>query len=457
MNTEQIFSAPPASPAQILLRREARSARQRELLETGCESLVSFTLNIPGAVKQFPLARDAFEEGLAQLRLFLGSSVLYEESVTLITGSEAFFTLSLPPEQAKEIAVSIETHHPLGRLFDMDVLAPSGRSLSRTEGALPRRRCLLCGQDAKICSRTRAHSTAELQQKIAEVLNGYFRDQAARRCAVQAARALLTEVSVTPKPGLVDRVNSGAHRDMDFFTFLDSSAALAPWFEQMFRTGWDGSGASAEELFSRLRFVGRQAEASMFRATNGVNTHKGLVFSLGLLCGAMGYVRAARLDTPSLNEVISLCGKMGQCSFRDFEGGRTDTNGLACYQNYRITGIRGEAANGFPSVVKIGLPALQKAYTSGHTTNDAAVITLLHLLAEVTDCNMIKRGGLAAEKACREQAKDILKQSEQRNFIQTIKQLDQQFIRENLSPGGCADLLCLTLMLYNSLQSGQLI
>lgn len=456
MNIEQVFSAPAASPSEILLRREARAARQRELLGTGCKSLVSFTLNIPGAVKQFPLARAAFAEGLVQLRLFLKGHLLHEESVDLITGSEAFLTLSLPAEQVKEITVSIETLHPLGRLFDMDVLKPSGRVLSRASIPLPRRKCFLCGQDAKLCGRSRAHAPEDLQRRVAELLNDYFRDQAAQCCAIQAARALLTEVSATPKPGLVDRMNSGSHTDMDFFTFLDSSAALSPWFGRMFCVGWDHSDLTAAQLFPLLRFVGRQAEEDMLHATGGVNTHKGLIFSLGLICGAMGAVHARRSAPPPLPEVLALCSEMGKCACRDFSDSTAATNGLHCYRAYRITGIRGEAAAGFPAAVQIGLPSLQELRAIGHGLNDAAVITLLRLLAEVEDTNMIKRGGLKQAQRCRERAKALLDTAESTSFMETLTELDRQYIHANLSPGGCADLLSISLMLFFSLQCGLL-
>ena len=88
--------------------------------------------------------------------------------------------------------------------------------------------CRLCGQDAKICGRTCVHPQAKLQQQIAELLSNYFRNQVAQRYVVQATCALLTEVFVTPKPGLVDHMNSGPRQDMDFSTFLDSSTALSP-------------------------------------------------------------------------------------------------------------------------------------------------------------------------------------------------------------------------------------
>ena len=108
----------------------------------------------------------------------------------------------------------------------MDVLDQEGKSVSRTSMSFPQRRCLVCGKDAKLCARSRAHSVEELQSRIAMLIDAYFRDKEADRFASCACRALLYEASVTPKPGLVDRCNSGSHTDMDFFTFSDSVSAL---------------------------------------------------------------------------------------------------------------------------------------------------------------------------------------------------------------------------------------
>ena len=122
-----------------------------------------------------------------------------------------------------------------------------------------------------------------------------------------ALESMLVEVSVTPKPGLVDRNNSGAHKDMDFFTFMKSAASLARSFEEFSEAGFE-SGIkflkfnftnkniknSADEvlqnLFPVIRKIGIKAEKKMFKATNGINTHKGEIFSLGVFCACAGFL-----------------------------------------------------------------------------------------------------------------------------------------------------------------------
>ena len=158
--------------------------------------------------------------------------------------------------------------------FDIDVLGPDSVPLSRSVLGLPPRSCLICGENAKVCARNRTHSMELVRWRTAQILNDYFKEQSADQAAAAAVRALLYEVSATPKPGLVDRNNSGSHQDMDFFTFVDSSSALIPWFRDFFSIGWEHGDETGDRLFERLRFAGQNAEAKMFSATGGVNTHK---------------------------------------------------------------------------------------------------------------------------------------------------------------------------------------
>lgn len=180
---------PLASLPEILDRREARAAQQARLLAGG-RCLISFCMNIPGARKAFPLASAGFAEGLRQLHRTLEPYRVTEEvRYSGITGEEAFLLLDADPWEIKKRTTALEEGHPLGRLWDMDVLDGEGRSLSRQALGLPRRTCLLCGEDAKVCGRNRRHTAEQLFQRTAELLDGYFRTAA-------------------PETGLADRDNS---------------------------------------------------------------------------------------------------------------------------------------------------------------------------------------------------------------------------------------------------------
>ncbi|HAE81574.1 MAG TPA: triphosphoribosyl-dephospho-CoA synthase CitG [Lachnoclostridium sp.] len=450
MEYTKIFAGRQITAEDILARRSRRAAEQKEMLRTGGKALISFCLNIPGDIKQFPMAEDAFGAGREGLMALLPPGSLLEEKLVLEdTGTEGLFLVDADPVQIKRLTVDLEEYHPLGRLFDIDVITPEGEILSRRAFGLPARKCLLCGQEARICGRSRAHSIEELRRHIAGMLDDYFRRQAADRVSSCAARALLYEVSATPKPGLVDRNNSGSHRDMDYFTFLDSSSVLVYHFREMYCMGWEQAELPAEELFQRLRYQGRQAEREMFRATGGVNTHKGLVFSMAVLCGALGKAHAGAGHPVSLEEVRTLCREIGECALQDFEqeGKIPETAGTRIYRKLGIGGARAEAAAGFPAAAEVGLPVLRRWCSTGMTVNDAAVRTLLSLIAEVPDTNMIHRGGLAEAEYRREQAGKLLPKLTPEKGIGLLADLDREYIQKNLSPGGSADLLALTLFL----------
>lgn len=455
MKLSQIFDALPASAEEILQNREARVRRQNSLLAEGHSCIISFSMNIPCPVKFFPLAREAFYVGLEELRRQFPSA---SETVTETpAGCEALLALSLPAESVKHQTVEIEEQHPLGRLFDLDVLDASGHSVSRSAVGRPPRTCLVCGRDAKLCGRSRTHSVECLQLQTGLLLNDYFRESFARRFTVCVTRAMLQEVSVTPKPGLVDRNNSGSHSDMDFSTFMDSAATLSPWFHDFFCIGWEYTAEPITGLFDRLRFLGRQAEKAMFAATGGVNTHKGLLFSFCILCGAAGALQSRDVSSPlRMDALIAMVRELGTLSLRDFSSGTSsDSNGQAIYRSHQLKGVRGESAEGFPSVLSIGLPALRSHLHSGRSLNDAAALTLLTLLAQTDDTNMVHRGGFSLAQECKQEAQKLL-QSSPDTALSALTALDETYRSENLSPGGCADLLSLTLAFHFLLDDGLL-
>ncbi len=226
---------------------------------------------------------------------------------------------------------------------------------------------------------------------------------------------------------------------------MNSASAIAPHLRRMFLTGWDMSVGDPKLLFGELRVLGQRAETDMFRVTGGVNTYKGLFFSTGILAGALGATQCQ--GSGEMEEVVKLCADLGKCSLIDFTAGTDHTNGMRCYWEYHLAGIRGEAAAGFPSVVNIGVPSLRRCHRMGLSENDAAVWTLLELIAGVPDTNMIRRGGIERAAACREEIRKIMTDMKPEKLLDKAADLDRAFIAENLSPGGCADLLCLSLMM----------
>ena len=439
---------------EMLDARECRAARQTELLARYRVPLISFGLNIAGPVKVFPLAVQSYAEGCEQIEIRLksyGIPVMHQEEKEADTGYEAYFCADAEAEKIKRILTELEEEHTLGRLFDIDVIRTDGRKVSRTELGFPERSCLLCEKPAFECSRSRNHSVAELFERTCTVMWDFFSKRYADRLSFLAVRALLYEVMATPKPGLVDQNNTGAHKDMDIFSFETSALAILPYFSAFADYGIMNYAKKPEMLLEGIRPIGIEAEIAMRRATGGINTHKGAIFSMGIFCTAMGWLYGSRMAF-SRSGLMNVCRQIASPiaeELKEMKNHPAVTNGEKIFEAYGIRGIRGEAADGFPTLFHISLPRLQNLIDEGYSLNDAGVITLVSIMAASEDTNLISRSSYEKMKEIRKQMGELIAENfEKKDYRETLLRLDREFIRENLSPGGSADLLALTYFLY---------
>ncbi|MBR3456737.1 MAG: triphosphoribosyl-dephospho-CoA synthase CitG [Selenomonadaceae bacterium] len=270
-----------------------------------------------------------------------------------------------------------------------------------------------------------------------------------------AVEAMLYEVSATPKPGLVDRRNNGAHEDMDFFTFMSSAAALRKAFDEFAVIGKAHGSEPIENLLPHLQETGISAEREMFRMTRRVNTHKGMIFSLGILTGAAGWalLRKEPLTAEHLGHLsAAMCN--GICS-KAYAGTAQKTHltkGEAMYLKYGVTGARGEAESGFRTVREVALPAYRELRAEGLDINDVLVGTLLHIMANSIDTNILGRHDMETMHYVQRSSAAALEKggvrtAEGRNAIDAM---DEDFTARWISPGGCADLLAVAHFLYEA-------
>jgi triphosphoribosyl-dephospho-CoA synthase len=259
--------------------------------------------------------------------------------------------------------------------------------------------------------------------------------------ATLALRALVVEAELTPKPGLVDRRGAGAHRDLDLRLMLCSAKALAPGFVKMSQAGLDGDADVA--LRETLGRLGRDAEQAMLRATAGVNTHRGAIWALGLMCAAAGL----RPDDWDAAAVAGRAAALARLPDRHCQP--RGSNGEKVCARYGVPGARGEAQQGFPHVVGIGLPALRASRAAGHAENTARLDALIAIIARLPDTCVLSRGGQVALSEVQALAGTVIGHGgvgtlEGRRALQA---LEQGMLSHNASPGGAADLLAATLML----------
>lgn len=451
---DQLTDGKKITLAEMLDARECRAARQTELLSRYHVPLVSFGLNIAGPVKVFPLAVQSYDEGCEQIEIRLksyGIPVLHQEENKAETGYEAYFCADADAERIKKILTELEEEHTLGRLFDIDVIRTDGSKVSRTELGFPERTCLLCDKPAFECSRSRNHSAADLFERTCTIMWDYFSKRYADSLSFLAVRALLYEVMATPKPGLVDQNNTGAHKDMDIFTFETSALAILPYFSAFTDYGIMNHAKEPEKFLEGIRPIGIEAEIAMRRATGGINTHKGAIFSMGIICTAMGWLYGSRIDF-SRSGLTDVCRRIASPiahELREMKNRPAVTNGERIFERYGVRGIRGEAADGFPTLFRVSLPRLQELIEEGYSLNDAGIITLVSIMAASEDTNLISRSSYEKMSEVRQYMKNLISENfEKKDYRNILFQIDRGFIQENLSPGGSADLLALTYFLY---------
>lgn len=415
--------------ADILAARDARVERQNDFLRKYPHPIVSLTMNIAGPVKLDEAIFYAFREGVRRVEAACGDAICAKAETAEFTGCEAIWSVALPAEELKARMTQIEQQDALGRLFDLDVLDVSGQKLTREE--TNRRRCLLCGKPAYECARARAHSVEALSARTHAIIRAF-------EVGKTAERALLCEAECAPKPGLVDPLDAGAHHDMNIDTFRASAHALRTYFEECARIGAEMNGAADETVFGTIRKAGIAAKTDMLRATGGVNTHKGAIFSLGLLSCAAGM-------TDDREEILRHAAAMAAVSLRELQSMRAEaavTAGEKQYFAYGFTGVRGQAAAGFPDAVQYALPALENTEKS---LNDAGLDALLRLMAHVNDSNLLRRGGEAGLRYAQSRAAALLEAGYTRD---DLVRLNADFKAKNLSPGGSADLLAVAYFLH---------
>lgn len=282
-----------------------------------------------------------------------------------------------------------------------------------------------------------------------------------------ALKALLYEVSATPKPGLVDRINNGAHHDMDFYTFLDSTVALRHYFSAIVHYVKEqyrlhalslpkGAYLSGDAIFDGLKALGIKAEAEMKQATKGINTHKGAIYALGLLVAAATeshIVENSMVIHPERIDKLTLrvTAYVGPSLHKEFEKhAQSKAYGISQYKAYGMLGARGEAFTGFNTVRKSGLPTFEAALKEGLSVNDAMVHTLMAIIAALEDSNVIGRHNLSVLKESQLKAREILESGGMKNTRgkSLIEAYDHWCITHRISHGGSADLVAVTLFLY---------
>jgi triphosphoribosyl-dephospho-CoA synthase len=310
-------------------------------------------------------------------------------------------------------------------------------------GSRPVERCLACEAEEGSPPANPAPTAARDQHFGERSRPAITEPTAIDYCASLAAlarQALIAEAELTPKPALVDRRGSGAHTDLSLTLMRRSALAIEPFIRQMAFQSMNENPSPC--LRTTLAATGRAAESAMLQATKGANTHKGAIWTLGLLAAA-----AANSFSSDAKDIARIAGLIA--SFEDTHSVSDLSHGQLVSKKFGVTGARGEAIQGFPHIIEIGLPLLHARRKANVPEPIARLEALLSIMAHLDDTCLLYRGGRTALQAAKQGAAAVLAAggAASHRGREQLFALDDRLLGLGVSPGGSADLLAGTLFL----------
>jgi holo-ACP synthase/triphosphoribosyl-dephospho-CoA synthase len=443
---------------EILNARDERVKKQRELIEKYKKPLISYTLNIAGSIKRSPLFDVIFDEGLHLIQSEIENSLLFKEIKRESTGNIAYLVVDDKIVTLKKKMVEIEKHSHVARLYDIDVIKLDFKPFSRKEIGIDERCCIICKRPYMECRINKSHSIDEVMSTTQNIVKEEF----AKVISNIASYCLIAELSTTPKPGLVDRMNNGSHCDMNYELFLKSINSITPYLKEEYLASLKIK--DKNELFMQMKNIGLMAENAMMIATNGINTHKGAFFSLSNIGCGICYLLAN--DEELTDKNIRLFVTEFSLWAQDHNVNH-NSNGYKVREVNRTFGIYYEAIKGYSSIFDCCDKYLnafkdEKYKYVSHLYNyekfdyfsfnkiieEQSLRIFCTLLSCVDDSNIIHRGGLDALCDMHKQFKELDDENIGISDLKsTLYKFDLLFIEANLSPGGTADLLSIALFI----------
>ena len=242
-----------------------------------------------------------------------------------------------------------------------------------------------------------------------------------------AERSLRQELDTTPKPGLVDKQDNGAHKDMDYALMSASISALRPYLTRI------AVESAAEVNAAGIMSIGIEAEAAMLKATGGVNTHKGALFCIGLSIAAASFLACSTgtVEADSFRELVSRTASRIPSA--------QSTHGAEAKRNFKVGGALENAREAYPELFTAWLPYYRSLEGDPYRCHK----TLLYIMTELDDTNVLHRRGSEGLAHTKSEAARLLKDFS----LDGLSSMNRDFIRENISPGGSADMLSLTMFI----------
>lgn len=405
--------------SSILVSREERFQKIQSLLEKH-EVIISLKANIPGPDKNIPVAYLLVK---IFSHLIDPNQVMNREFFESEDGPYYLYSSSTSnPSQIKEIMILLEESSQIGRFVDIDVY-----SLNQSFHRMKPRKCFVCNDDAFVCARTKKHSLKELLDKMNQIVLSHISEELMKYIDL----SMLDELNLHPKFGLVTPLSQGSHEDMNYDLMVKAKDTIIPYFNKIFNYAFQES-KSLEIMNQEIRSIGLLAEEAMYLSTNGINAYKGLIYHLGYTVFALGKVL---IHHQSFDEVFIWLKKLNDDYVKELEQS-TLTAGKKLFLEKGIGGARKEMSLGLPNV-KIALDNIEDIH------QDSIYKTLVYLILHLEDTTFYKRVDSS-------EAELIINKFKALDYtnLKAIQDLTTECIKKNLSFGGSADLLVVSLFLF---------
>lgn len=398
--------------------------------------IISIRANYPGCVKDNVITRNIVNNIINDYE----DSFNFLEKYSFNNGEGLVYVYilnSIDVVSIKKNMIKIEEKHPLGRLVDIDVYYRDIKSISRKELGYKERKCFLCDDNAYNCIRSKNHTIESVLSYINKTVEDYERNQLALKMVELSNQAMLYELFTYPSFGNVSPYSKGSHKDMDYYTFIDSISVLNKYMYEIAYTSYNHK--SIEEIYDDVVEIGIKCEKEMFKKTNGINTHKGLIFVLGSIISAtmITIYRKQSFDEIFNNIKVLLSRKLIELDDLSLINKDNLSNGEKIYIKHKIKGVRKEGSLGFP-IIRDALNLLD--------INDklSFVKTFIYIISKCEDTTIIHRRGVE----CLDRVKNIMNDLYLSGYNdKKLLKVEKEFIDEGINPGGSADLLCGTIFL----------
>ena len=400
--------------SQILVCRENKSNLIKSY--TKDYQVVTLKANIVGENKNM---KEAYIL-LSYFDKLLPSNYLKKQVLDDLDGPMIIYLYNLD-KSLKEDMILIEQNNSLGRFIDIDVYFNDTKSLNRTV----LRKCYLCDNPAFVCGRNKTHTVEELNNYLKQEVFNHLSNTITNLCD----QSMMAELNLHPKFGLVTPYTNGSHKDMDYDLMIKAKKSILPYFSSMIKIGYNSD--NLKQIFQAIRKIGIEAEKNMFLETNGINAYKGLIFALGLAVTSVTNKISNLKQKRTWSQILA---SMTQGITKELEQGN-ETFGKIAYKKYNIKGARHQAELGFPIVNEV--------INKYNLDNDETLLkALCYLISNIDDTVLLKR---CNDIKLYNQVKTKFKELDCNK--ENINDLNEYCINNNLSFGGSADLLIVSVFI----------